>query len=238
MQIVADNPLIAVSGRWDEQGREFNFSVSQPPGVLAAHVSRLCRKLKLDAIAGLRQVHGCRLLEARAPAADAPAGNAWEEADGLYTTRPGLGLMIRSADCQSVVLTAPGLAANLHVGWRGSVQDFPGQGLRFLSRKFGLDPGQFHAFIAPSLGPCCGEFVNYRQEFPKELWPFRVGENHFNLWAVSAWQLIRRGLRRARLHISGICSKCSRDYYSHRRRDKGRFATVAALREEGGRYAL
>jgi copper oxidase (laccase) domain-containing protein len=233
MHIVTDNPLIAVSQRRDELGREFNLASSQRPQVLAARIGRLCRELELEAIACLRQVHGCRLLEAQAPGAQ----GAWEEADGHYTTRPGLGLMIRSADCQAIVLTAPGLAANLHVGWRGNVSDFPGQGLRFLSRKFGIDPGQFHAFIAPSLGPCCAEFINYRQEFPKELWPFRVGENHFNLWAVSAWQLIRQGLRRSRLCFSGVCSKCNRDYYSHRRRDAGRFATIAALREGDRRYA-
>jgi copper oxidase (laccase) domain-containing protein len=233
MRIVADNPLIAVSSRWDEQGREFNLASDQRPEVWAAHIKRLCRELKLEAIAALRQVHGCRLLEAQAPASP----GAWEEADGLYTTRPGLGLMIRAADCQAIVLTAPGLAANLHVGWRGNAQDFPGRALRFLSREFGIDPSRFHAYVSPSLGPCCGEFINYRQEFPKELWPFRVGENHFNLWAVSAWQLIRQGLRRSHLRFSAICSKCSRDYYSHRRRDIGRFAAIAALREGGRCYA-
>ena len=46
----------------------------------------------------------------------------WARVTGLCTDKPGLGLLIKQADCQAVILVAPDKAiANLHVGWRGNV---------------------------------------------------------------------------------------------------------------------
>jgi YfiH family protein len=230
MSFIALRPLMtpgticAVTGRYDGQGREFDLS-SQSES-FADNLQRLRQSLDLPALAWLRQAHGDRIVEAD-PKTEPPL------ADGLFTTTPGLGLLIRQADCQALVLTAPGLAANLHVGWRGNTLNLPGRGLSFLCRRFHLSPRQFQAYLSPSLGPCCGEFINYRQEFPEFMRPFQVEGANFNLWAITAWQLFQAGLPRANLRLSALCTKSRPEsFFSHRRQDKGRFATIVALRKE------
>ena len=99
------------------------------------------------------------------------------EADGLICTdRPGVGLLIKQADCQALVLVAPGKAVgNFHVGWRGNVANFPKKAVQVFCREFGVKASELHAAVSPSLGPCCGEFVNYRKELPRDFRPFKVG---------------------------------------------------------------
>ncbi len=221
--------ICAVSTRFSAPGKSQEFDLSSAQAEQAnflANAARLQKDLGLNALAGLRQVHGRRMVEVN----QGNLGPDMPEADALFTTTAGVGLMIRQADCQAIVLSAPGLVANLHVGWRGNVQNLPGRALARLCQKFRISPRHFRAYISPSLGPCCAEFVNYRHEFPKEFTAFMVSPNHFNLWAVSAWQLVSQGLARGNLSISGICTKCSQNFYSFRRGDSGRFATVVALK--------
>jgi YfiH family protein len=152
--------------------------------------------------------------------------------DGLATDRPGVGLLIKQADCQAVILAAPDKAVcNLHVGWRGNVADMPGVGVKFMASRYGIDPGELHAAIAPSLGPCHAEFINHPNELGPDFLPYQESPDHFNLWRVTKDQLIRAGVRPGWIEISDICTVCHPDFYSYRR-DKitGRFATLVALK--------
>ena len=88
------------------------------------------------------------------------------------------------------------------------------------------------AAIGPSLGPCCGEFVTHEEIFPKEFGRFMVGENHFDLWKLSRWQLLEEGIKEDNIEVAGICTKCRTDlFYSYRSEGvTGRFGTVVMLR--------
>ncbi len=190
---------------------------------------RLARALGLRRLVGLRQVHGSRLV-------DAGEVDEHTEADGLVTTRPGLGLLIKQADCQAVILAAPraGVVANLHVGWRGNLQNLPGLGVRHLQRHYGVEPSRIWAAISPSLGPCCAEFVNHRQEFPPQFARYRVAGDNFDLWQLTWDQLTAAGVRPQRIETAGLCTRCDRRFFSYRREGTtGRFGTVVALAEEG-----
>ncbi|MCB2225681.1 MAG: polyphenol oxidase family protein [Desulfarculaceae bacterium] len=190
-----------------------------------ANRERLCAALGLEALAWAHQVHGIEVL---AVDGEGPQG----EADGLATNRPGVGLLIKQADCQALVLAAPerGVIANLHVGWRGNAAGMPGRGVAFLQERYGVEPHELFAAVSPSLGACCGQFVNWRNELPESFLAFRRGEDCFDLEAATRAQLIAAGLRPERIETSGVCTVCDRDYYSYRR-DHGteRFGTVAAL---------
>ena len=224
-----DTDLTVTTRFRDAAGKvEFDLNSKQADKEqFANNLGEVKQHMRLQSMAALNQVHGRRLVRV-----DEDNMHNLPEADGLYTTTPGLGLMIRQADCQAIALYAPGLAANLHVGWRGNVQNLPGRALAKLCQKFRLSPKMFQAYISPSLGPCCAEFVNYEQEFPEEFRAFMIQPNYFNLWAISAWQLISQGLMRSNLSISGICTKCNHNFYSFRRGDEGRFATIVALKED------
>ncbi|MCF8033902.1 MAG: polyphenol oxidase family protein [Desulfarculaceae bacterium] len=193
----------------------------------AANRERLRAALGLGGLAWAHQVHGTEILAVE-DGGQGPLG----EADGLATARPGLGLLIKQADCQAVVLAAPerGVIANLHVGWRGNAAGMPGKGVAFLRERYGVEPGELHAAVSPGLGACCGQFVNWREELPESFLAFKQGEDRFDLEAATRAQLITAGLAPERIETSGVCTVCDRDYYSYRR-DHGteRFGTVIAL---------
>ena len=153
-----------------------------------------------------------------------------EEADALITDAPGVRLLIQTADCQAVMLADPcrRVVANVHCGWRGSVADIIGKTVERMVAEFGCRAVDMVAVIGPSLGPCCAEFVNYEQEIPRPLWPFRVGPHHFDFWAISRHQLVRTGLAANNVACAEICTRCNPHlFFSYRNaRQTGRFAAL------------
>jgi YfiH family protein len=156
-------------------------------------------------------------------------------ADALVTRMRGVGLLIKIADCQAIMLYDPEkqVVANVHCGWRGSVKDFPAKVVRFLQTEFGCRPDDLLAAIGPSLGPCCSEFINYKEELPQTFLEYHTKPNHFDFWAISRDQLVGAGVSSENIEIAGRCTVCERDdFFSYRGEGKtGRMAGVIALRE-------
>ena len=98
-------------------------------------------------------------------------------------------------------------------------------------KDFGCLPENIKAAIGPSLGACCAEFKTYREIFPEHFQKYMVGECNFNFWAISQMQLMKEGIKKESIEISGICTKCRTDiFYSYRGEgETGRFATVAMI---------
>ena len=154
--------------------------------------------------------------------------------DILVTTVPGLGLLIKQADCQAVMFYDPvnRVVANVHCGWRGQMENILGETVGLLQSRFGTRPWDLFAAVGPSLGPCCAEFKNFRREIPQALWAYQVRPTYFDLWRLSWDQLTAAGLLPARLDLAGLCTRCGADdFYSYRRdRVTGRQGAVIALR--------
>ena len=165
---------------------------------------------------------------------DRPIQAAPGNADALITDVPGVYLLIQTADCQAVMIVDPQqrVVANVHSGWRGSVANIVGLTVTRMIREFGCDPARMVAAIGPSLGPCCAEFVHYKEEIPPRLWPFNVGENHFDFWRISRRQLIDAGLVQSRIHSSNLCTRCNPHlFFSYREQKRtGRLAAIVGLK--------
>jgi YfiH family protein len=199
---------------------------------VAENLGRIRQALGLAELAGAGQVHGSRaavinsLDEARA--GDLP------EVDILATAVPGLGLLIKQADCQAVMFYDPvkGVVANVHCGWRGQVANILGEAVALLQSRFGTRPQDLYAAVGPSLGPCCAEFRNFCREIPQAWWGYQVRPTYFDLWRLSRDQLAAAGLRPGRIDVAGLCTRCgAEDFYSYRRdRVTGRQGAVIALR--------
>ena len=178
----------------------------------------------------LSQVHGC------AVHVHTGAGEAGVEADAVVTDRPGAMLTILTADCQAVVLADPvkKVVANAHAGWRGSVVGVLSATVSVMTERFGCRTEDIIAGIGPSLGPCCAEFVHYKNELPESFYPHRVGFNHFDFWAISRDQLCEAGLQGQNIAAAQHCTLCDADhYYSYRRSHvTGRMATVIGIKPE------
>jgi len=154
-------------------------------------------------------------------------------ADGVVTNIPGVLLVIQVADCQAVLLFDPvkQVVANLHSGWRGSVANIIGRGVDAMVTQFGCDPGDIRAGIGPSLGPCCAEFIHYKDELPLAFLKYRQDEYHFDFWAISRDQLMERGVQPDHIEVTGLCTRCNPDrFFSHRHeKTTGRFAVAVGL---------
>ena len=178
----------------------------------------------------LEQVHGRHIVVPGEHGRD----ETGPQGDALLTHRTGLALMIKQADCQAVILCDPlkRVIANVHCGWRGNVQNILGAAVEKMEKEYGSKASHLMAAIGPSLGPCCAEFVNHEEIFPKDFHPFTVRENHFDLWAISRWQLIEAGLEEDNIELACICTRCRNDLFFSYRAEKitGRFATLVMLR--------
>ncbi len=188
-----------------------------------------------------RQRHGVNILEITPESsADCSCDLGEEEGcDALLTTTLSLGLAIQHADCQAVLLydLRHAAIAAVHCGWRGSVQNILGITLAKMAAEYRTNPAEVTAFIGPSLGPCCAEFINYKKELPDSFHPYIVSENHFDFHAISTMQLIAAGLRKENITSLAHCTSCSADYFSYRRsrrqrqKDTGRNCTIIWLEE-------
>lgn len=156
-------------------------------------------------------------------------------ADGVVTDIRGVCLVIQVADCQGILLFDPAknVIGNVHSGWRGSVQNIIGNCVDVMVDRFGCNPADIRAGISPSLGPCCGEFINYKDEIPEALWSFRLpGTSNFDFWALSCDQLAEKGVKKENIETMKICTSCNTEqFYSYRKeKTTGRFACVVALK--------
>jgi polyphenol oxidase len=211
-----------------------NLNVSYNTGDLPTNVEKNLELIKAEIgalqIISMNQVHGIEIVAFHKGDHHSYAVQA---ADAIITDVPKLGIMVKQADCQGVILYDPvrSVIAVVHCGWRGNVRDILGAAVNKMESEFGCEAKDLNAAIGPSLGPCCAEFTSYKEIFPQEFTRYMATESHFNLWEVSRMQLIRAGLSRDNIETAGICTKCNTDlFYSYRAEgETGRFGTVAML---------
>ncbi len=157
------------------------------------------------------------------------------EADAIVTDIPGKFLVIQVADCQSVLIYDPvqEVVANVHSGWRGSINNIIGCTLKVMEKNFGCRSHDIVAGIGPSLGPCCAEFVNYKQEIPEAFWKYKNDAHHFDFWSISRDQLCEAGVLFENVDLSRMCTKCdSNRFFSFRKEGTtGRFAVLIGLKQ-------
>jgi hypothetical protein len=217
-----------------------SWSNGDSPEAVRENLIRIQKAIGIDRLVSGRQFHGDSInfiaeesignQQERPPLLIAPAG------DALATNMPGLGLVIKIADCQSILLADPQsrIIANIHSGWRGSVLNIAGKTVRQLEERFGLNPASTLVAVSPSLGPCCAEFVNYRREIPVELWRFQVRPDYFDFWSITREQLSSAGIRDENIEFAAKCTVCAKaELFSYRgaRGSTGRMATVIGWKQ-------
>ena len=127
------------------------------PGRVGENHRRLLNASGAATMWRVSQVHGVRILRVRR--SDDPEKVAGENADGLCTDEPGLGLSVHVADCTPMVMACSrtGACAALHAGWRGTVAGMARAGVEALVAQFGCQLADLHVALGPCIGPCCFE---------------------------------------------------------------------------------
>ncbi|MDR1685765.1 MAG: polyphenol oxidase family protein [Desulfovibrio sp.] len=174
------------------------------------------------------------IVDARPTPTDVPSAL---EADGSCTRERGLGLLVKTADCQPLFFAAAdgSAVAALHVGWRGNAADYPAVGLSRFCEAYGLDPAEVLAVRGPSLGPGASEFVNFRKEWPAAFAPwFDAEKRAVDLWRLTREQIMRVGMRAGNIFSLDLCTRSLPGFFfSHRRGDEGRQGSLIWIRPAG-----
>jgi len=233
--------IFARSGRTSaEQFNSLNMGMNSgdKESVVADNRKLIIKKMGMKPLIFLNQVHGTRIKILKKAENDFSesfqSGKETYTADGIITDIKDVFLVIQVADCQAVVLYdhETRVIANIHSGWRSSVQNIIGKCVAKMISEFGCNPDNIIAGISPSLGPCCSEFVNYKDEIPEGLWKYKIEDkDYFDFWEMSCDQLIDKGIKKANIENMEICTRCNMDkFYSYRgEKTMGRFACVISM---------
>lgn len=123
------------------------------------------------------------------------------------------------------------IVANVHSGWRGSINNIVGCTVEAMKGNFGTKPSDIIAGISPSLGSCCAEFLNYENEMPETYWKYKTGDYYFDFWKMTCDLLYASGVSEKNIFLSNMRARCNTDlFYSFRKeRVTGRFAVFICL---------
>ncbi len=214
-------------------GGNISLEVEDDPAAVVAARRALQGGLGFKAWQEVRQVHGDLVVFEPEPGDIERPGSI--EADGLASTRPGQALVVKSADCQPVMLAhkAGRHVAALHVGWRGNVLRFPRLGAKAFCEEYELDPADVLAVRGPSLGPGATEFANFETEFGEQFRPYyRQDTRTVDLWNLTRDQLQAAGLRPENIFGLDLCTHSLPPFFSYRRNNRcGRQASLIWIRE-------
>ena len=174
--------------------------------------------LGVSAFAEVHQVHGVQTVFE--PEAQDPDQPAVIDADGLAATRPNLALMIKTADCQPILIAHEGgrHIMALHSGWKGNRQDYAFLAVGEFCERWSLRPSELWAVRGPSLGPAAAEFTNFSTEWGPDFAPwFDEHARTMDLWTLTRHQLQRAGLLPSRVLGLDICTHDNaRHFFSYR----------------------
>lgn len=205
-----------------------SYSTQDEEAAVAANFAKVRASVPASRVISCWQVHGDTIAEVTEDSPDQILS-----CDALMTDRKGVALLIRHADCQPALFYDPTkqVIANVHCGWRGNVLNIYRKTITALQERYGCNPKDLHVAIGPSLGPAHAEFVNFREEFPEEFWPFETTPKHFNLWNIAQWQLEEAGIPTEQISIARICTYDNEaDFFSYRReKESGRNGTLIWL---------
>lgn len=225
-------PGVAVAFTTAQSGPErgnISYNVTKDPGAVRANRQALKDRLGFAGWCSLKQVHGTAM--AFEPEPVAPGAPSAVEADGSATGERGQALVIKTADCQPILIAHESgkYIAALHVGWRGNVLEFPQKGVAAFCGRYGLEPGDLLAVRGPSLGPGASEFTKFEMEFGDRFRNFYdPATRTVNLWRLTVAQLLEAGLKRERIFGLDLCTASLPEFHSYRR-DKAGSGRQASL---------
>ncbi len=168
-----------------------------------------------------------------------------QNADSLITNEKDIILATTNADCILFLLydTENKVIANVHSGWRGTVQRIAIKTVQKMQKEFNSKPENIICCICPSIRKChfeVGKEVKeiFQDEFkdidldkvieetkPKEKW-------HIDTIEINKILLKRLGLKEENIIDSKICSVCNHNIIHSYRMEKEKYGLETAIIEK------
>ncbi|WP_027720698.1 polyphenol oxidase family protein [Maridesulfovibrio zosterae] len=180
----------------------------------------------LAATLGITQWHECKQVHGDVIHFEPECGSAGDpailEGDGFATSAKGHGLVVKTADCQPILIAHKdgNFVAGLHNGWRGNAMNFPGKGVKRLCEHYSCNPSDLLAVRGPSLSPAVSEFKNFSTDFePGFEAYFDEKSRMVDLWQLTRDQLQEAGLNPRNIYSIDMCTYSMSDTFFSYRRD-------------------
>jgi len=188
----------------------------------------------------LRQVHGDQIVIVDHQVLASPELSG----DGLMTDRPGVLMMVSTADCLPVVLIDPdrSVSSVLHAGWRGTVLNISGKAVELMQRVYGSKATSILVGLGPGIGRCCFEVGKEVWERIDSDYPFghkviydRKGEKaNVDIAHLNRLQLVAGGVLPDKITQVDLCTACHPDAFYSYRRDKGKMGNmISGVMQQG-----
>ncbi len=191
------------------------------------------------------QVHSCNIMVVDSYHRGMGSLNqesAIQHNDGMVTATGDICLMTKSADCVPILLYDPveRIAAALHAGWKGMVQNIAGKGVAKMV-ELGSNPTNIVAGIGPSNGPCCYEVGTDVEAAVFAAFGTLKGllvagkgaRRHLDQWEANRRQLITAGVLPKNIEVAEICTQCNHhEFFSARMNASGRFVAGIMMKAD------
>ena len=165
-------------------------------------------------------------------------GRFLEQTDGFVTCEPEIALVIKIADCMPLLLedADAGVIGALHAGWRGSVNNIAGAGVKKME-ELGARPERIRVAAGSSIKKCCYEVGQDFYDSVASLcgnefaarYIERNGEKYrCDLVGINTEMLLGAGIKRGNIDFSPYCTCCEPEIYHSHRATKGIRGTMGA----------
>lgn len=156
------------------------------------------------------------------------------ECDGFVTKEEGLLLTVKTADCVPILFCDPvhRVIGAVHAGWRGTVAGIAEEAVKAML-ALGAERSQIVAAVGPCIHPCCYEVDDPFAEAVKNapcgaaLLPYitptdKKARYRADLAAMNSHLLLRSGIIKEHLYVTGFCTCCSPHLFFSHRASKGK----------------
>ena len=152
--------------------------------------------------------------------------------DGMITNVKNIPLVITIADCNAIVMydTKNNVIANIHSGWKGTVQKIYLNALNRMIKEFNTNPKDVICVYSPTIQECCWKtkdtelaygFQKYWEYIPIEEFVYTDSEgwNHVDFPYAITKDLIKAGIKEENIVNENICTCCNVDtFFSYRKK--------------------
>ncbi len=150
--------------------------------------------------------------------------------DAMITKEKNIPLVITIADCNAIIMydTKNNVVANVHSGWKGTVQKIYLRVLEKMKAEFRSNEEDVVCILSPSILKCCwktkdrklveslSKYWNYQDEYVIEYDDGWIG---VDFPYVIKKDLIEAGIKEKNIYDPNICTCCNNDtFFSYRRK--------------------
>ncbi len=170
-----------------------------------------------------------------------PDFSSYENTDGLITNKKDIVLSTTNADCILMMFYDPikNVIANIHSGWRGTLQRISVNTVEKMKKEFGCDAENIICCICPSIRKCHFEvdkdvYELFYEEFKDlehidEIIEKKEKKWHIDTVLINKILLKDQGLKEDNIVDSNICSVCNKSIIHSYRSEGKNFGLLTAI---------